>query len=37
MKAGYFEPDGELVDIDHLVIEKVRDLAFMLDAGKIPL
>jgi hypothetical protein len=36
MKAGYFEPDGELVDIDHLVIEKVRDLAFMLDAGKIP-
>ena len=36
METEFFEADGEIVSLDQLEIEKVCDLAFMLDAGKIP-
>jgi len=36
METEFFEADGEIVSLDQLEIEKVYDLAFMLDAGQIP-
>ncbi len=36
METEFFEADGEIVSLDQLEIEKVCDLAFMLDAGQIP-
>jgi hypothetical protein len=36
METDLFIPDGEIVRLGQLEIEKVRDLVLMLDAGKIP-
>ncbi|HBL24229.1 MAG TPA: hypothetical protein DDZ40_08945 [Deltaproteobacteria bacterium] len=36
METDFFEADGEIVRLDQLEIEKVRDLVLMLDECKIP-